>query len=784
MPLSLPATPTTDPAWLLVEEGFQLAREHEVESLFTVANGYVGTRGSLAEGSALSRPATVVAGLFARASHPGALPELAVLPDWTRMRGSIGGEALRLDAGQMLEHRRMLDLRQGILWREWRQKDGAGRISLLRGFRFASLADRHLLVQSVTLTAENYDAPLVVESALAPPAPPAPEAPAPLLIAEASDVVPQDPRIGALALCAEGTGLGVGLALGGELSAPQPAAVRREVEAAPDRYLERWELEIHQGEICRVDRLVAIHTSRDDAQPAGAAVRQIERALAEGVGHAVEEHVRAWAARWEAADVEVEGDANAQRALRFAIYHLISACNPEDEHVSIGARALTGRDYLGHVFWDTELFMLPFFLLTHPPSARALLMYRYHTLPAAREKARALGYRGALYAWESAMTGEDVTPTFALAPGGEVEEIRNGEQENHVSGAVAYAVCQYWQATRDEAFLLDAGAEIVLETARFWASRGEVEEDGRYHIRHVIGPDEYHDNVDDNAYTNLLAQWNLEAGVEVARLLQARWPERWRVLSERLGVGEGEMEEWTRLAGLMYTGFDPRSGLYEQFAGYFEKESIDLTEYEPRTTAMDVLLGRDRTRGSNVIRQADVVMALFLFWDRIPPEVREANFRYYAPRTAHDSSLSPAIHALVAARLGDGALAAKFFRQASEIDLANNMGNAAGGVHAASIGALWQAAVFGYGGLELGEEALAIEPHLAPGWTRLDFPFEWRGQRLRIELRADSVCVQHAEGEAAVPVTLGGQRADVAPGQMLRAVRGDEGWGPWQEVSS
>jgi kojibiose phosphorylase len=640
--------------------------------------------------------------------------------------------------------------------------------------------------------AENYSGSVLLESraeqvvrpegtASFPALESVPSPSAPLL----KDAAAPEPRVFSLSLRTVGTGHTIGLAFAGELQGGEPDSVQREIEVDTNRLVERWALDAEIGETYRLDRLVSIHTSRDTERPAEAATKHLERLLSEGVESIISAHVRAWEQRWHAADVEVEGDEMAQRALRFACYHLVSASDPEDERVSIGARSLTGRAYQGHVFWDTEIYMLPFYLLTHPPSARSLLKYRYHTLGAAREKARAQGYQGAYSAWESADTGEEVTPPFGIAPSGEVIGIRNGEQEIHIGAAVAYAVFQYWHVTGDERFLLASGAEIMLETARFWASRGEVEADGHYHIRHVIGPDEYHEDVDDNAYTNLMAQWNLEQGAELARLLEERWPEHWRQCAARLGIDSGEVENWKSLAAAMYTGFDPETGLFEQFQGYFDLEEIDLAAFEPRTTAMDVLLGRERIQRSKVIRQADVVMAVYLLWDRLTPEVRDANFRYYEPRTGHGSSLSPGIHALVAARLGELELAEKYFRQAAEIDLADNMGNAAGGVHVASLGALWQAAVFGFGGLRIGAKGPSLDPYLPSGWRSLHFPFEWRGRIVRVTLGGEPVGIQvQLEGEGSTPVELfvGEHQITLISHRRYRASRRPGGWNAWQEV--
>jgi kojibiose phosphorylase len=391
-------------------------------------------------------------------------------------------------------------------------------------------------------------------------------------------------------------------------------------------------------------------------------------------------------------------------------------------------------------------------------------MYRYHTLPAARAKASRLGYEGALYAWESADTGEETTPESVRMPGGEIVPILCGLQEHHISADIAFAVWQYWTATQDETFLLEAGAPILLETARFWASRARLEADRRYHIRGVIGPDEYHEGVDDNAYTNVMAQWNLETGVSVVRLLKSRWPERWTLLAAELCLSESEPSLWSDIVARIYTGFREETNLYEQFAGFFRLETVDLAAYEPRSTAMDMILGRERTQRSQVIKQADVVMLLALLWDRFPPAVRTANFDYYERICGHGSSLSPAIHALVAARLGRLQLAEGYFHEAASIDLGDTMGNLSGGLHMAALGGLWQAIVFGFAGMSVAGGGLAFQPRLPRLWRSLSLPISWRGNRLRVKIQREtptfSATVEKGES---VTVSVGGQTQKVRP---------------------
>lgn len=705
--VELPAAPTNDPSWILVEEGFTLTREHDVESLFAIGNGFVGSRGSLAEGSAFSAPATFVAGVFD--SEPGSVPGLVPTANWTHLCATIEGQPLRLDRGQNLEHRRILDMRQGILWREWRHQDEEGRITRLRALRLASMADRHLLVQCVTITPENFSGRMFVDATF--------------------------------------TGSAVQVTSGG-------TKVAMAVAHRLTNHIGRWtpstellnghqSLELRVGETYRFDQIVALHVTRDTRDPRQTADSHVERAIEDMAG-VIAEHRESWLARWQACDLRIEGDPAVQRALRFAIYHLLSSANPQDDRVSIGARGLSGAAYKGHVFWDTDIFMLPFFIFTFPEAARALVMYRYHTLASARAKAARLGYRGACYAWESTDSGEDVTPSFVIAPGGHVVRVLTGEQEQHISADVAFGVWNYWQATGDDRFLVEAGAEIIIETARFWASRAEREDDGRYHIRGVIGPDEYHETVDDNAYTNGLAQWNLQVGAEIANLVAGRWPESWQALSRKVGIAPEEPDCWQDVARDFYTGFDEQTGLFEQFRGYFGLEDIDLAAFEPRTAPMDVLLGRERIRRSKIIKQPDVVMLVHLLGDRLPPKVCKTNFEYYEPRCGHGSSLSPAIHAVVAARLGNIALAERYFRQAGEIDLSDRMGSAAGGIHAGALGGLWQAAVLGFAGLRLCGERPEHHANLPPSWRSLSMRFQWRGRSHELTL-PDDVERQKAE---------------------------------------
>jgi trehalose/maltose hydrolase-like predicted phosphorylase len=704
----------SDAQWLLLEAGGEDSQEHDVEARLAIGNGAFGMRASLEQPILAARPGAFIAGLFDTSEREPRIPALVAVPDWFRLSLSAGGEPVALDQGQTLAYWRALDLRRGVLLGEWRQRTTGGRIVRVRKFRFASLSNRALAIQLAQIEVEQAST-LAMTSDIQP-------VPALKLVTHTPGLLVWSTRSGSARLA-----LATVVELQPDNSGPVPANVG---------YVPTLSWPAVPGEPRTFIRVTALaRGGGGESNPAERAQSALRRARRKGLEGMVASHVATWEKRWATSDVEVDGDANAQRALRFAIYHLTSAANPEDEHVSVGARGLTGEGYLGHVFWDTEIFLLPFYTFTWPEAARALLLYRYHTLPAARAKAVRLGYRGALYAWESADTGEEATPPWALSREGRVIPILCGTQEQHISADVAYAVWQYWQAARDVHFLLNAGAEILLETARFWASRAALEDDGDYHIRGVIGPDEYHESVDDNAYTNGMAAWNLDRGLMVASLLQARWPARWGELSQKLELEPSELNQWREVSLRLVTGFDPGSGLFEQFADFLGLEDVDLRAYADRLAPLDVVLGPDRTRRSQVVKQADVLMLLALLPDEFDRGVLETNFRYYEPRCGHGSSLSPAVHALLAARLGDLQLAERYFHQAAMIDLDDARGDTALGVHMGGLGGLWQAAVFGFGGLSLGDDGPRLEPRLRAGWNSLAFRIRWRGRSIRFETR-------------------------------------------------
>jgi len=750
--------PTADPGWVLVEDGYDPLRESSLESRFAISNGFLGVRGARAttRGSRWIVPArTYVAGLFDTSAAAEAVPALVPAAGWLNVQFLLGDQPLAPRPEDIASHRITLDMRRGALITEWRGPEPRKSGVRTRTARLVSLGQRGIGVQLIQMEMEEGDIQVVLEAGCEG-----------LGVGLSPEGLEQDQ-------CVWRTRQSdMSLAMAGDAGLDVDGVEVLPTVVGPLQW--SWTWTTRPGQVVSFARLISIARSQGRKPDVAQSAREaLKAAKALGWRGVLAAHEAAWSERWRVSEVEIGGDPAAQTALRFALYHLNGAANPADEHVSIGARALTGDDYLGHVFWDTEIYLLPFYALTWPEAARALLMYRFHTLDAARAKATRLGWRGALYAWESADTGAEASPAQVIAPDRQVVNILCGTQEQHISADVAYAVWQYWQATADERFLLAAGAEILLETARFWASRAELDGDGVRHIRGVIGPDEYHQHIDDNAFTNVMAQWNIRRGLDVAALMRERWSPQWTSLSSRLGVDDAELKGWREAADTIATGLNPKTGLYEQFTGYFGLEPVDLAAYAGRSVPMDVVLGRARTQGSQVIKQADVVALLALLPEAFAGETGRANFRYYEPRCGQGSSLSAALHGLVAARLGDGEMALRYFRKTAAIDLADTQAADAGGVHIAALGGLWMTAVFGFAGLSLHSDGVALDPRLPPGWTRLAFPLQWRGRRIRIAIDQIRNCLEATlEAGAAMTVVVAGARYSLQTGQPLSVLLG------------
>ncbi|MEX2554988.1 MAG: glycosyl hydrolase family 65 protein, partial [Actinomycetota bacterium] len=634
------------------------------ESILTLSESPFGLRGSVEEDGAGTHGLLAASDLFDRKD---AETTLAEGPLWTELSVAPNKAAT--------EHR-TLDMRNGILLRE--RSSRAGRF---RTMRFLSSARAGLMAMRA-------------------------EGP-PRILTAGADLTPPEKASGYTTRTKDGTARAeVRTALGGRML----AAVRTE-EGFRDglRMIER------------VAAYGSYPSGPPDADRLDSAIDwfDFDGSLA---------YQRAtWAARWRDAGVSIEGDPAAELAARFAIFHLLGVAAGFGES-AVGARGVSGCAYGGHVFWDADVFVLPALAAIKPSGARSMLEYRLRRIEAARRAALREGRAGARFPWESADSGDDVTPRLVHADDGRAIPIRTGQHELHIVADVAWAAWHYATWTGDTAFLDGSGRDLVTDTARYWASKARRDRDGRAHIYGVTGPDEYHEIVDDNAFTNIMARWNLRRAAELVR-------------ADGRGGTPEEAEQWSALADALVDGYDSSTGIYEQFAGFHGLEPLVISEISRVPVAADVLLGSKRVLGAQVIKQPDVLMLHHMIPDDVVAGSLAPNLAHYGPRTAHGSSLSPAIQAALLARSGRPDEALVPFRLACRMDLDDLTGTTASGLHIATMGGVWQALAFGFLGLAAEGEALRVAPVLPATWDALEMTFRFRGRRLRVRAENGSVTI-------------------------------------------
>jgi trehalose/maltose hydrolase-like predicted phosphorylase len=642
-----------DPAWSVVEDGTDPLRHRVTETLFTTGAGGVAVRGSVEEAPSL--PLLLAAGVY---HQQGSQQQLLPGPCWTQ---------LTIEPAPAQDVR-VLDLRTGVLLREEVSAEG----TTLRSLRFSSAARPGVM----GLRAEADPARLRPGAAF--------RAPRGLSMAHGRLA------LGPWARVASDLGGGVG------------ALARQIVTRGGDH-------------VRSVERLVAV-TADARRQPSLARAREaLAAAVGEGFDRLLAEHRAAWAERWSAVDIRLPDDPEVERAVRYALFQLW--CNTGDlDELAVGARGLSGPGYSGHVFWDADVFVLPALVTMDPAAARAMVRYRLHRLGAAKARARRTGGAGARFPWESAASGDDVTPV-SVPLGAQPIPVVTGLQEEHITADVAWAAAFWARWTGRRLQVGAAELELLLETARYWASRCRTAPDGSSHIDGVVGPDEYHDSVDDNAFTNVMARWNLRAAAEAAT---------------SCGLATAETRAWLALADSLVDGYDPATGVYEQFRGYHALQPLVVTDLAPPPVAADVLFGRERVAASQIIKQPDVLMLHHLVPEEVEPGSLRPNLEHYLPRTAHGSTLSPAIMASLLARAGrpDDALA--LLRAALAIDLGDVHGMTAAGLHLGTFGGVWQAVVRGFVGAEVRGGALLLDPVLPTSWHGLEVRFRCLGRRVRV----------------------------------------------------
>lgn len=734
--------------WIITETNFSTENLSKFETIFTLGNGYMGLRAATEEHYLGETRGCYLAGLFDK--YSGEVTELPNIPDWIGIEISLAGERFNLNKGQILSYNRRLNLKDGYLQREVEWESPTGRKTRLVFKRFVSLDNKHLAGVQVSITPLNYSGKIIIKSGFD----------GQVTNSGTQHFVEGDKRVlpgGNMYITTTTQESNIFLALAANhrfFLQQQNLDLDSKIINNRRQLFLSFEYEIGEKNEFVMEKIVTVYSSRDQEflnreskqdikeEVINKLLADLMEASQSGYGKLFENHQKAWHNLWMKMDIEIEGPDFDQLAVKFAQFHLIQMAPEHDSRISIAAKGLSGEGYKGHVFWDTEIFILPFFIYTFPDIARNLLLYRYHTLAGARQKAKENGYRGAMYAWESARTGEETTPKYGhIDPvTGKPIRIWCGDIEQHISADIAYAIWYYFQVTDDCNFMYNYGAEIFLEIARFWASRVEYNQmRDSYEIYDVIGPDEYSEHVDNNAYTNYLVKWQLQKAVELADWLKERNKECWERLCQELEIVEEELENWEIIAEKMYTPLDKESGLIEQFEGFMDQKEIDLSPYRGKIGSILEDMSWEEVTSSQVLKQADVVILLYLLGDWFTRDIKKANWDYYEPKTLHDSSLSPAIHAIIAADLGDIETAYTYFQQSCKIDLGEDMKSCDDGLHAASLGGIWQAVVMGFAGVRLTKGKLRINPCLPRGWQKITMKINWRGKKYLLKIEENRV---------------------------------------------
>ncbi len=512
-----------------------------------------------------------------------------------------------------------------------------------------------------------------------------------------------------------------------------------------------------------------------------AAIEAVQLAKSLGYEVCLARHNAKWKEKWARSDVTITGDDEAQLALRYSILQLLMVAPVKGSANSIPARALSGQVYKGAIFWDTEMFMFPFFVHTYPEKAVELMRYRIKTLDGARRKAKSegLGTRGAFYAWESQETGDDACTYFNIGDPFTGRALRTyfRDKQIHISGDVAIAMWDYFRLTGDDTLLLEGGAEVILECARFFYSSAYYKsEKRRYEILDVIGPDEYHERVNNNAFTNMVAKETFNIAIAAVDYLRRRHPKELRALLRKLRI-ERELSDFRDAARRLFVPSpDSKTGIIEQFDGYLGLRDSSVEELKARMIHPNEYLGAGQGLAvpTKIIKQADVVMMLNLFRTRFSAGIKKANWEYYEPRTEHGSSLSACAYAMVAVEFGNLDFAYKYFLKTAKIDLEAKykvyVGSVfMGGSHPAANGGAWMTAVLGFGGVHADEKRVAINPRLCRKWKRLQFHLAYKGDDFQMSITKSSVSVASSKANTrARTMVVAGCPVKCEPGRVVK----------------
>lgn len=732
--------------WILKEERFDAKLLGKTESIMCLGNGYMGIRATSEERYLKETRNCFVAGTFNQ-SDKREVTELPNAADVIQMEIVLDGECFSLVEGEIIRYEKRINLKTGELARDIEWLSPKGKRYILKFSRFISLEHLHLIGQKVSIQPMDGDVRLRICTGID----------GTMTNSGAGHFEETQKRFynnQYMQYLQTTTESGIIFLVNAVVSTwinDEKIESKAEIGMERRKVFGNYDIMVEKNAVATIEKFSTIHTTRDcDYQTMPLEVYQ-EKTLQEikEIGECEYNHLfKASKLKWEeywkqAIEVDCDNPMD-QLSIRFSQYHLRIMTPFHDNRMNVGAKGLSGEGYKGHTFWDTEVFILPYYTFQFPEIARNLIEYRYQGLEGAREKAAKNNYRGAQYPWESAWIEDgEVTPEYGDVDivTGRAQTIWTGKLEQHITSDVIYGLWQYYQISGDESFMETCGYEMIFETAKFWSSRLEEGKDGKFHINNVIGPDEYKEHVDDNAFTNYMAYWNLSKAVEIYEKLKKEKEEWWVHFNQKMQI-EKEYQIWKEKMQRMFLPKPRTDGVIAQDATYLTLKEIDLSKYKEQDFVLGIYkdYNAKQINEMQVSKQADILIMFFLLENYFTQAVKVANWNYYEPKTLHDSSLSLSTHCILANDIGKSEVAYHLYEKLCQTDLGPYMKSSDGGIHAAALGGIWEATIFGFCGVRLLEGELRIRPALPKGWHKISFRMKWRGVPLYIVI--DSVSVE------------------------------------------
>ncbi|MAT55643.1 MAG: family 65 glycosyl hydrolase [Saprospirales bacterium] len=749
--------------WKIIEEGFNPEYNEISESCFSIGNGRFGQRANFEEQySGKSLQGSYVAGVYYpdktrvgwwKIGYPEYFAKVLNAPNWIGIDVQVDGEVLDLATAKVLSFRRELDMRRGVLIRNFQVKMVSGKELEVSSTRFCSMANTEVGAIRYEVKPLNFSGNIQFT----------PFVDADVVNQDANwdekfwVVVAKQAKRRSAYITAETKKTAFQVCTGMKFSVSRNGEKIKE-EIVPT--LEEKFISLSTTVACKKGDRVVLHkyagiiSSRyyDKSQLMSRCMEVVNEAYDSGFKNLLKAHEQVWSDKWKEADIVIEGDVAAQQGIRFNIFQLYQTYTGDDPRLNIGPKGFTGEKYGGSTYWDTEAYCLPFYLATAEQNvARNLLVYRYRHLPKAIENAEKLGFTGgaALYPMVT-MNGEECHNEWEIT----FEEI-------HRNGAIAYAIFDYIRYTGDWDYLPEYGLDVLIGIARFWAQRVHWSEPKQKFVMHgVTGPNEYENNINNNWYTNYIAAWCMKYTVEAMDHVKSTDADRWAELVAKLNFDERETVAWMNIVDNMYYPEDEEKGIFLQQEGFLDKEIRTVDTLKPEERPLNQNWSWDRILRSCFIKQADVLQGLYFFEDQFDEDTHRRNFEFYEPLTVHESSLSACVHAILASRLGMHEKAYEMYLRTARLDLDDYNNDTEDGLHITSMAGTWMALVEGFGGMRAEDDMLAFDPHLPEKWNSYNFHIRWRNHFLHILVGKDGAALKN-NADQPLKVKLRGEIVEV-----------------------